>query len=163
MFSVNLVSYQGELIMTTEKTDYEKIKVFVGKHEKGFTTQIRWSAQKSFVEEIMTSDLHDKDDGIIEVRQMIKHSIRINAQAKIKCLMHELTGIKKERNQTECFDVWTPELQKSLDDTMMDWQYDTKPRGIIYLLRSEKKKTQLGNLLASMTEDERADFLSKYA
>ena len=142
----------------TEKTDYEKIKVFVGKHEQGFTTQIRWSAQKDFVDAIMTTSADEGVPGITEVRQMIKHSIRINAQAKIKCIMHELTGIKKERNQTECFDVWTPEFQKSLDDTMMDWEYDTKPR----IDQSEKKKTQLGNLLASMTEDERVDFLSKY-
>jgi len=139
-----------------EKSDFERVKRFIGSHAKGFTYSIRWSAQKSLVEKLMTSDFYDSEDGIEEVRQAIAASLRIAAATPVRNRMFELSGIGKDRNEIETLDYLTDENIQAIKDEMMDGQYSVRPKAA-----PKDPMEALKKQLDGMTREERIAALTK--
>lgn len=77
-----------------DKKDYVIVEIFKGKRGN-FNVTLRWSAQDSFTEKIMTSDDFNDRPGIDVVRACLDHTLRIKLQSYVKDLCYELTGCKK--------------------------------------------------------------------
>lgn len=143
----------------TKISDYREVGVFVGKHEKGFYIQVRWSAQKELIMEIMTGDYYKDIPGYIDTKQALSSSICIAAASEVRRLMFEALGWKqKEKNQVQCMDALTDEQIQKIKESLIDWQYDISPKADT----TEKKKKVATDFLDKMGEEERKAFLAKY-
>ncbi len=146
--------------MTSEdKRDYEEMGIFMGKHERGFKVQIRWSAQQELITEIMTGSYYVDIVGYNSTKQALSSSIRIAAQSEVRRLMFEALGWKqKEKSQVQCMDALSDEQIQKIKESLIDWTYDVTPKADT----TEKKKKSATDFLDKMSPEERKEFLAKY-
>ena len=107
-----------------------------------YQVQLRWSAQKKMVCEIMTTDGDDNEPGINEIRSAIDHTFRIKLQSYVKDLAYEATDHKKMSNGKGVdYRTVTEELTEdqieTIRDKAVDWQY-----GTTHVLDKETKKIE---------------------
>ncbi len=138
-------SYETE--QNRNKADYLSIRIF--KNENfGFSFQIRWSAQKPAIEQVMTGDAYANLDGTSELRAMTDHSIRIKAQAEVQRLVAKIFGRKtadfKNGNYRQFVEKLDQGQIQNIKAKMMDWQYSSA----VYATDEEKAEKKALDALA---------------
>jgi len=141
-----------------QKSNVIEMGIFEGKHPKGFKVSCLWNRQKPYLNELMTDPELDHKTGIAEIRALIEHAFRIKAQAEVRRLCFEISGVDKNRNQSECLNVLTPEQVEEIRQFMKDWQYEA----IVRTNSFEKKEKTAHEFMASLSEEDRAAFIEKW-
>lgn len=134
-----------------EKQDMISVGIF-DKATCGFKVQLRWTAQKQRIANLM---LEDSDvDGTDELKACADHTLRIKLQSYVKDLAYEMTDNKKPGTKGGGLDYrsvienLTPEQVESIKDKCVDWQY-----GTTYVADKEQKKVEtLGKELKGLKE-----------
>ena len=125
-----------------EKKDTIYVDIFKGK-SVNFKVPLRWTAQKTFVKNMMTSDEFDDMTGIDEARASVDHSYRIKLQSYVRDLAYSLTGCKKPNGGVgiSYLDViekcHADDLIETIKDKCIDWCF-----GTTYIVDKEAKKIE---------------------